>query len=58
MSGTASTIAFAPMRSTGREQVHSLDEFNKLLAQRKRAERVPLLVRRRESALYVPVELA
>ncbi|HYX66511.1 MAG TPA: PDZ domain-containing protein [Burkholderiales bacterium] len=44
--------------AVGREPFRSLDEFNKLLAQRKKGERVPLPVRRGESALYVPVELA
>jgi len=44
--------------AVGQEQFSSLEEFNKLLAQRKKGERVPLLVRRGQSALYVPVELA
>ena len=43
--------------AVGQERFRSLEEFNKLLARRK-GERVPLLVRRGESALYVPVELA
>ena len=42
--------------AVGQERFRSLEEFNKLLARRK-GERVPLLVRRGESALYVPVEL-
>ena len=44
--------------AVGQEQFRSFEEFNKLLARRKKGERVPLLVRRGESALYVPVELA
>jgi serine protease Do len=44
--------------AVGQDQFRSIDEFNKLLAQRKKGERVPLLVRRGEGALYVPVELA
>jgi serine protease Do len=43
--------------AVGQDRFRSLEEFNKLLAQRK-GQRVPLLVRRGESALYVPVELA
>jgi serine protease Do len=43
--------------AVGQERFRSLEEFNKLLARRK-GERVPLLVRRGESALFVPVELA
>ena len=42
----------------GQERFRSFEEFNKLLARRQKGERVPLLVRRGESALYVPVELA
>ena len=41
----------------GQARFRSLEEFNKLLSQRK-GQRVPLLVRRGESALFVPVELA
>lgn len=44
--------------AVGQEQFRSFEEFNKLLAQRKKGERAPLLVRRGASALYVPVELA
>jgi len=43
--------------AVGQNRFRSLEEFNKLLSQRK-GERVPLLVRRGESALYVPVQLA
>jgi serine protease Do len=43
--------------AVGQERFRSLEEFNKLLGQRK-GQRVPLLVRRGESALFVPVELA
>jgi serine protease Do len=43
--------------AVGQDRFRSLEEFNKLLSQRK-GQRVPLLVRRGESALYVPVELA
>jgi serine protease Do len=44
--------------AVGQDQFRSLEEFNKLLARRNKGERVPLLVRRGESALYVPLELA
>jgi serine protease Do len=44
--------------AVGQQRFGSLDEFNKLIAQRKKGESVPLLVRRGESALYVPVQLA
>jgi len=43
--------------AVGQDRFRSREEFNKLLAQRK-GQRVPLLVRRGESALFVPVELA
>jgi len=43
--------------AVGQDSFRSLEEFNRLLSQRK-GQRVPLLVRRGESALYVPVELA
>jgi len=43
--------------AVGQQRFRSLEEFNKLLSQRK-GQRVPLLVRRGESALFVPVELA
>jgi serine protease Do len=59
--GPAATSGIQPgdvIVAVGQEQFRSLEEFNKLLAQRKKGERVPLLVRRGESALYVPVELA
>ena len=59
--GTAATSGIQPgdvIVAVGQEQFRSLEEFNKLLARRKKGERVPLLVRRGESALYVPVELA
>src|SRR5262249_8799357 len=41
----------------GQDRFRSLEEFNKMISQRK-GQRVPLLVRRGESALFVPVELA
>jgi hypothetical protein len=41
----------------GQDRFRSLEEFNKMLSQRK-GQRVPLLVRRGDSALFVPVELA
>jgi serine protease Do len=44
--------------AVGQDPFRSLEEFNKLLAQRKQGEPVPLLVRRGESALYVPVGVA
>ncbi|HEY7239624.1 MAG TPA: Do family serine endopeptidase [Burkholderiales bacterium] len=40
--------------AVGHERFRSLEEFNKLLSQRK-GQRVPLLVRRGESALFIPV---
>ena len=43
--------------AVGQDRFRSLEEFNKLLSQRK-GQRVPLLVRRGESALFVPVELS
>jgi serine protease Do len=39
------------------ERFKSLAEFNKLLSQRKKGDNVALLVRRGESAMYVPIEL-
>jgi serine protease Do len=44
--------------AVGHDEFKSLEEFEKLLAQRKKRERVPLSVRRGEGARYVPVELA
>jgi serine protease Do len=44
--------------AVGQQQFRSLDEFNRLIAQRKKGQRVPLLVRRGEAAMYVPVEVA
>jgi serine protease Do len=44
--------------AVGQDQFRSVEEFNRLLARRKKGERVPLLVRRGDAALYVPVELA
>jgi serine protease Do len=59
--GSAETSGIQPgdvIVAVGQEPFRSLEEFNKLLAQRKKGERVPLLVRRGEGAVYVPVELA
>ena len=44
--------------AVGQERFRSLEEFNKLIGQRKKGESVPLLVRRGEGALYVPLEVA
>jgi hypothetical protein len=41
----------------GPDKFRSLDEFNKLVSQRKKGESVPLLVRRGDAALYVPLEV-
>jgi serine protease Do len=43
--------------AVGQERFKSLEEFNKLITQRKKGESVPLLVRRGEGALYVPLEV-
>jgi serine protease Do len=43
--------------AVGQERFRSLEEFNKLLSQRK-GQQVPLLVRRGESALFIPLQLA
>jgi serine protease Do len=43
--------------AVGPDKFRSLDEFNKLVSQRKKGESVPLLVRRGEAALYVPLEV-
>jgi serine protease Do len=43
--------------AVGQEQFRSLDEFNKLISQRKKGDSVPLLVRRGEGAMYVPIEV-
>jgi serine protease Do len=43
--------------AVGPDRFRSFDEFNKLVSQRKKGESVPLLVRRGEAALYVPLEV-
>ena len=43
--------------AVNQERFRSLDEFKKLIAQRKKGESVALLVRRGDSALYIPMEL-
>jgi serine protease Do len=43
--------------AVGQERFGSLEEFKKLIASHKKGESVALLVRRGESALYVPLEL-
>jgi serine protease Do len=43
--------------AVNQDRFRSLDEFKKLIAQRKKGESVALLVRRGDSALYVPMEL-
>jgi serine protease Do len=41
----------------GREPIRSVEEFERLLAERKDGETVALLVRRGEATVYVPVEI-
>ena len=41
----------------GREPIKSVEEFERLLAERKEGETVALLVRRGEATVYVPVEV-
>jgi serine protease Do len=61
---TGETAARSPLQpgdvivAVGQERFRSLEEFNKLIGQRKKGESVPLLVRRGEGALYVPLEVA
>jgi serine protease Do len=43
--------------AVNQDRFRSIEEFNKLVGQRKKGERVALLVRRGEAALYVPMEL-
>jgi serine protease Do len=43
--------------AVNQDRFRSLEEFKKLIAQRKKGESVALLVRRGDSALYVPIEL-
>jgi serine protease Do len=43
--------------AVNQDRFRSREEFKKLIAQRKKGESVALLVRRGESALYVPMEL-
>jgi serine protease Do len=43
--------------AVNQQRIHSVDEFNKLVGARKKGERIALLVRRGEGALYVPLEL-
>jgi serine protease Do len=43
--------------AVGQDRFSSFEEFNKLVAQRKKGESVALLVRRGEGALYVPIEV-
>jgi serine protease Do len=43
--------------AVGQERFRSVKEFNQLVAQRKKGESVPLLVRRGDAAMYVPLEI-
>jgi serine protease Do len=43
--------------AVNQERFRNLEEFKKLIAQRKKGESVALLVRRGDSSLYVPMEL-
>jgi serine protease Do len=43
--------------AVGPERFRSLEEFRKLVGQHKKGERIPLLVRRGDAALYVPLEV-
>jgi serine protease Do len=43
--------------AVNQDRFRSLEEFKRLIAQRKKGESVALLVRRGDSALYVPIEL-
>jgi serine protease Do len=59
----ADKLAASPIRpgdvivAVNQSRFKSLEEFNKLIAAQKTGERVALLVRRGEGALYVPVEV-
>ena len=39
------------------QRLHSIEEFNKLIAEAQKGQTLALLVRRGEAALYVPVEV-
>jgi serine protease Do len=60
---TSSSAAGSPIQpgdiilAVNQDRFRSVDEFNKLVAQRRKGESVALLVRRGEAALYVPVEI-
>jgi serine protease Do len=43
--------------AVNQDRFRSVDEFNKLVAQRKKGENVALLVRRGEASVYVPIEI-
>ena len=43
--------------AVGQDRFRSLEEFNKLVSRRKKGESVALLVRRGDSAIYVPIEV-
>ena len=43
--------------AVNQDRFRSVDEFNKLVAQRKKGDSVALLVRRGEASLYVPIEV-
>jgi serine protease Do len=60
MSGPASGTPIQPgdvILAVNQNRFRSLEEFKKLVAQRKKGENVALLVRRGDSSLYVPMEL-
>jgi serine protease Do len=60
MSGPAAGSPIQPgdvIVAVNQERFGSLDEFKKLVGQRKKGENVALLVRRGQSSLYVPLEL-
>jgi serine protease Do len=44
--------------AVNQERFRSVEEFNKLVSQRKKGENVALLVRRGQGTLYVPVEIS
>jgi serine protease Do len=43
--------------AVNQDRFSSIEEFNKLVGQRKKGERIALLVRRGDASLYVPMEL-
>jgi len=43
--------------AVNQDRFRSVEEFNKLVAKRKKGENVALLVRRGEASVYVPIEI-